>query len=175
MDMSARLLFALSFGMLSWGGVCAAQEHELKGGYPTPETAQEAYDEADLNRAVHAYRFFYPTVSSAAIFNEMIRLGQRPNQVFGFMNTQPRHVGFTLNSDTPYGGILPDLSVGPLVVELPPGPLLGAGLDINQRWIMTWAFPARTPARAAGTCCCRRATPARFPPATTSAGRPPTA
>lgn len=42
-----------------------AQEYEFRGGYPTPETTQKAFDEADLNRAVRAYRFFYPTVSNA--------------------------------------------------------------------------------------------------------------
>src|SRR4029079_7718019 len=38
----------------------------FEGGYPTRETVQRAYDEADLNRAVSAYRFFYPTVSIMA-------------------------------------------------------------------------------------------------------------
>jgi hypothetical protein len=141
MHPSTRLLGALAIVLLPWAGPCAAQGYEFRGGYPTRETAQKAYDEADLNRAVHAYRFFYPTVSSAAIFDESIRIGQRPNQVFGFMDTQPRHVGFTLNSDTPYGSILLDLNVGPLVIELPPGPLLGAGLDINQRWIVDMGIP----------------------------------
>lgn len=31
---------------------------EFRGGYPTAATVQQAYDEADLNRAVMAYRFF---------------------------------------------------------------------------------------------------------------------
>lgn len=119
----------------------SAQDYKFEGGYPTPETVQKAYDDVDLNRAIHAYRFFYPTVSSAAIFKETMRLGVQPNKVFGYMDTQPRHVGFTLNSDTPYGGMLLDLSVGPLVIELPPGPLLGAALDINQRWIMDMGIP----------------------------------
>ncbi|WP_052182833.1 DUF1254 domain-containing protein [Rhizobium sp. YS-1r] len=53
----------------------------------------------------------------------------------------PKHVGFTLNSDTPYGGMVLDLRDGPLVIELPAGPLLGAALDINQRWIMDMGLP----------------------------------
>ena len=36
------------------------------GGYPTAETVRRVYDEADLNRAVQAYRFFSPTVSLEA-------------------------------------------------------------------------------------------------------------
>ena len=30
---------------------------------PTTETARRAYDDADLNRAIEAHRFFNPTVS----------------------------------------------------------------------------------------------------------------
>ncbi len=37
--------------------------YEFKGGYPTDETVQRAYDEADLNRSIQTYRFFYPSVS----------------------------------------------------------------------------------------------------------------
>jgi hypothetical protein len=40
---------------------------KFERGYPTPETVEKAYDDADSNRAVQAYRFFYPTVSGAAI------------------------------------------------------------------------------------------------------------
>jgi hypothetical protein len=141
MSAGTKLLISLVVGVLSWSNVCAAEDSRFPGGYPTPEAAQKAYDELDLNRAVHAYRFFYPTVSSAAIYKEMIRIGVEPNRKFGFLDTQPRHVGFTLNSDTPYGGILLDLDVGPLVIEVPEGPLLGAALDINQRWIMDMGIP----------------------------------
>ena len=52
------------------------------------------------------------------------------------MDTQPRHVGYTLNSDTPYGALLLDLHAGPMVIEIPAGPLVGAVLDIHQRWIL---------------------------------------
>ena len=40
--------------------------YTFTGGYPTGETVRNAYDDADLIRAVQAYRFFYPTVSGAA-------------------------------------------------------------------------------------------------------------
>ncbi|MHB0771638.1 DUF1254 domain-containing protein [Bradyrhizobium sp. 5.13L] len=124
-----------------WASASPAQNHKFSGGYPDTDTVQKVYDELDLNRAVQAYRFFYPTVSSAAIFRENIRLGVQPNKVFSILDTQPKHVGFTLNSDTPYGGILLDLNAGPLVIDVPAGPLLGAVLDINQRWIMDMGIP----------------------------------
>ncbi len=124
-----------------WAPAGLAHGLSFDGGFPATETVQEVFDAADLNRAVEAYRFFYPTVSGAAIFDETVRVGARPNTRFGYMDTQPKHVGYTLNSDTPYAGILLDLHVGPLVIELPPGPLLGAALDINQRWIIDMGLP----------------------------------
>jgi hypothetical protein len=99
------------------------------------------HDDADLNRAVQMYRYFYRSVSGAAIIDGMGKVGVCLNKVFGFMDTQPRHVGFTLNSDTPYGAILLDLSVGPIVIKLPPGPLIGATLDIHQGWILDMGLP----------------------------------
>jgi len=156
-------------------GMTSPSPYAFAGGYPTPETVRRAYDELDLNRALQLYRVFYPTVSGAAIFAGNARVGVVPNTSFGTLDTQPKHVGYTLNSDTPYGGVLLDLSAGPLVIELPPGPLLGAAVDINQRWVADLGLPGRTPAAAASTSSCRPATRGPSPPATTSAGPPRTA
>ncbi len=118
-----------------------ATAYTFTRGYPTPETRQRAYDEVDLNRAVAAYRFFYPTVSGAAMFKGNAKLGIVPNKVFGTLDTQPKHVGYTLNSDTPYAPLLMDLSDGPMVVELPPGPLICIAMDVNQLWIADLGLP----------------------------------
>src|SRR5262252_7381611 len=112
------------------------RRYEFRGGYPTPGTVEQVYDDLDLIRAMQMYRVFYPSVSGAAIFSGTAKIGVQPNKVFGSMDTQPRHVGYTLNSDTPYGAMLVDLQIGPVVIELPPGPLVGAALDLHQRWIM---------------------------------------
>ncbi|WP_246697073.1 DUF1254 domain-containing protein [Rhizobium sp. WYCCWR 11146] len=141
MGSTRRPLAISAIAALLFANTAVAQEYKFTGGYPTPETVEKVYNELDLNRAIHAYRFFYPTVSSAAIYEEMIRVGAKPNQTFGFLETMPKHVGFTLNSDTPYGGMILDLKDGPLVIEVPPGPLLGAALDINQRWIIDMGLP----------------------------------
>jgi hypothetical protein len=45
----------------------ASPGYTFERGFPVGDTAQKAYDDADLNRAVEAYRFFYPTVSGSAI------------------------------------------------------------------------------------------------------------
>ena len=93
----AQLLAVCSIGLLTWSHVHAADDYEFKGGYPTPETVQKAYDDADLTRAIQTYRFFYPTVSGAAIFKGNAQIGVKPNTVFGTLDSQPKHIGFTLN------------------------------------------------------------------------------
>jgi hypothetical protein len=97
--------------------------YTFTGSYPSPETVQKAYDDADLNRAIQAYRVFYPTVSGATIFKGNAKIGVIPNKSFGTLDTQPKHVGYTLNSDTPYAPLLLDLTDGPMVIESPPNVL----------------------------------------------------
>jgi hypothetical protein len=116
-------------------------DYVFKEGWPTPETLQKAYDEADLNRAIQAYKFFYPTVSGSAIFHGSHEVGVVDNKVFGTMESQPRHLGFTYNSDTPYGPVPLNLSGGPMVIELPPGPLIVVAMDVNQRWLADMGVP----------------------------------
>jgi hypothetical protein len=111
-------------------------------GFPIDEeTARQAYDDADLNRAIQAYKFFYPTVSGAAIVKGNEQVGIVPNKVFGILDCAPEQLVFTANSDTPYGPLLLDLGIGPIVVELPPGPLIVCSMDINQRWVADMGLP----------------------------------
>jgi hypothetical protein len=42
-----------------------APQYTFERGYPTPETSQRARDDADFQRAVIAYRFWYPTFFAA--------------------------------------------------------------------------------------------------------------
>jgi hypothetical protein len=115
--------------------------HSFVHGYPTEDTIRHAYDDADLNRAVQAYKFFYPTVSGAAIVKGNEEIGLIPNKVFGILDCAPEQLVFTANSDTPYGPMLLDLGIGPLVVELEPGPLIVCSMDINQRWVADMGLP----------------------------------
>ena len=119
----------------------AANEYEFKGGFPTARTIQRAYDDADLNRAIDAYKFFYPTVVGAAIIKGNDSVGLVTNKVFGIMDSNPKQVVFTTNADTPYGPLQLDLSIGPIVIELPPGPLIVCSIDINQRWVADMGLP----------------------------------
>ena len=117
------------------------ESKQFSGGYPTPETIQKIYDEVDLNRAVQAYRFFYPTVSIAGTWKGNLDAGLVPNKVFGILEGNPKQLVFTPNSDTPYAGIPLDLEAGPFVVELPEGPLMCVVNDLNQRYVMDLGLP----------------------------------
>lgn len=84
-----------------------------------------------LNRAVEAYKFFYPTVSMALNFEAIDAYGAQANNGFLIQLTTPDLVTLTQNSDTPYGLGMTDLSTGPVVVEVPPGPIMGVADDMN--------------------------------------------
>jgi len=115
--------------------------YEFKGGFPTAQTVQKAYDDADLSRAIEAYKFFYPTVSFASAFAGLKQVGLEANRSGAVLQVTPKQVVFTPNSDTPYALIPLDLNVGPMVVELPAGPLLCVVNDLNQRFVMDLGVP----------------------------------
>src|ERR1700744_5305715 len=60
----------------------SSADYKFLNGYPTAETVQKAYDEADLNRAIQVYRFFYPSVSIMATWKGNLAGGVIPNKVF---------------------------------------------------------------------------------------------
>lgn len=117
------------------------ERYEFQGGYPTPNTVRNAYDAADLVRAIQAYKFFHPTVSFEGTWRGNLAEGAVANRVFPLLEGTPYQLVFTPNSDTPYSGLPLDLSNGPMVVELPPGALMGAANDLNQRWVMDLGLP----------------------------------
>ncbi len=119
----------------------AEVSYEFVNGYPTAATIQKAYDEADLNRAIQTYRFFYPTVSILATWDGNMAAGCEVNKVFAIMDGAPAQVAFTPNSDTRYAGLTIDLSDGPIVIEVPAGPIMSAVNDMNQLWVMDIGMP----------------------------------
>jgi Protein of unknown function (DUF1254) len=111
-------------------------------GFPTASSAWAAQHGQDLRRALEAYHFFYPTVSMEGIVRGTRNAGAADNQAAFMVLAQPRHRGFTLNSDTPYaGGILDLRDSGPMVVEVPRGPLVGLVDDHHQRWVADLGLP----------------------------------
>lgn len=128
--------------VLALAALAVAQDPApFKGGFPTPGAAQKARDDADHERAVTAYRFWYPTVSVEGIFHGNREQGINDNEAMPILSAGPRHVGFTLNSDTPYGGGVIDVKDGPYVIELPPGPFIGLANDHHQGWILDLGLP----------------------------------
>src|SRR5215510_6602215 len=116
-------------------------QYEFKGGFPTAETVQQLYDAADLNRAIQAYRFFFPNVSILGLFNGFEPIGTKDNNAFAVLEGRPSGVLFTPNSDLPYAAMPLDLKVGPITVELPEGPLIGVANDLNFRWVIDMGLP----------------------------------
>ncbi|MGH8432411.1 MAG: DUF1254 domain-containing protein, partial [Solimonas sp.] len=119
----------------------AAPDYAFAGGYPSADTSQRARDDADFHRAIVAYRFWYPTVSTEGIFNGVRAVGIEDGKAISIASAGPKQVAFTANSDTPYGSGVLDLSNGPMVIELPPGPLIGLVNDHHQSWVLDMGLP----------------------------------
>jgi hypothetical protein len=115
--------------------------YAFSNGYPTLEASAKARDDADYERAITAYRFWYPAVSVEGIFNGNRAAGIEDNKAIGIGAAGPRQVGFTLNSDTPYGSGALDLTDGPMVVEVPAGGYIGLANDHYQGWILDVGLP----------------------------------
>lgn len=110
--------------------------------FPTSETARQIYDQQDLQRAIAAFRFFYPTVSAEGIFNGWREVGIEDGKALTLLAAGPRHLVFTANSDTPYSsGVLDLREMGPVAIEVPPGPFIGMVDDHHQRWILDMGIP----------------------------------
>src|SRR5215475_2891477 len=116
-------------------------DYVFRGGFPTSETTHNAYLDSDLNRAIEAYKFFYPTVSFSAGFFAMEKAGIKVNGGGILLEGSPKQLVFTPNSDTPYAMVPLDLKVGPIVVEMPPGQLISVVNDLNQRYVMDLGLP----------------------------------
>ena len=98
---------------------------------PAPEEIVRIRRAALANRAVEAYKFFYPTVSMVLNFEALEQYGAKANRGFLIQLTTPDIVTLTQNSDTPYGLAMGDMSEGPVVVDLPAGPIMGVVDDAN--------------------------------------------
>ncbi|MFF0449018.1 DUF1254 domain-containing protein [Streptomyces sp. NPDC004609] len=115
---------------------------EFRNGYPTHESARAVLAETELRRAVEAYRYFYPTVSLEGVLQGTRDAGAVDNSNALLFIARPHHLGFTLNSDTPYSvGVLDLRRSGPMVIDLPPGPLIGLVDDHHHRWLTDLGLP----------------------------------
>jgi hypothetical protein len=110
--------------------------YTFERGYPTNETIDLTYDNADLGRAKEAYKFFYPTMVTESLMRAMPP-SDKPNELGFKLLVGPRFETLTPNSDTPYGLAKLDLNAsGPMVIEIPPGNFIGLVDTHNMRWVL---------------------------------------
>ncbi|RPJ85055.1 MAG: DUF1254 domain-containing protein, partial [Acidobacteria bacterium] len=116
----------------------------FENGYPTDETARKVFEEMDYQRAVQAFLWAYPAVSFEAIRVALKQdLGIDYND-FGIADNfvDPRSVWLTANDTTIYALANVDLGKsGPVVVEIPPGAIVGILDDFWQRSIADVGLP----------------------------------
>ncbi|HEY5928902.1 MAG TPA: DUF1254 domain-containing protein [Burkholderiales bacterium] len=109
---------------------------KFERGYPTEETARKLFDELDYQRAVQAYLWAYPAVSF-----ESIRLALKQDfasdhhdMVIADNFLDAKSLWLTANDTTIYAVTNVDLGKsGPVVVEVPPGLIVGLIDDFWQR------------------------------------------
>jgi hypothetical protein len=112
-------------------------------GFPTPETTQTLFDEMDFQRAVQCYLWAYPAVSF-----ESIRVVSKRDLGIDYLDwgiadnfVDPQSVWLTANDTTIYAYVNIDLSEGPVVVEIPPGAIVGLLDDFWQRSLADVGLP----------------------------------
>jgi hypothetical protein len=113
-------------------------------GFPTEETKRKVFDEIDYQRAVQAYLWAYPAVSFESIRVAVNRdLGVDLNDLIIADNfADPRGLWLTANDTTIYALANVDLGkAGPVVVEIPPGAIVGLIDDFWQRSIADVGLP----------------------------------
>jgi hypothetical protein len=116
----------------------------FENGFPTEETAKKLFDEMDYQRAVQAYLWAYPAVSFESIRIGTKRdLGADLNDIVIADNyADPKGRWLTANDTTIYAYTNVDLGKsGPVVVEIPPGAIVGILDDFWQRSIADLGLP----------------------------------
>jgi hypothetical protein len=118
-----------------------ALRYEL--GFPTPETSRKLFDEMDFQRAVQAYLWAYPAVSF-----ESIRVTAKQDLGMDFNDlgiadnfVDPKSVWLTANDTTIYAFVNIDVARGPVVIEIPPGAIVGLLDDFWQRSLADVGLP----------------------------------
>jgi hypothetical protein len=116
----------------------------FENGFPTEETAEKLFDEMDYQRAVQAFLWAYPPVSFESIRIVTKRdLGADLNDMVIADNfADPKGIWLTANDTTIYALANIDLGKsGPVVVEIPPGAIVGMIDDFWQRSVSDVGLP----------------------------------
>ena len=117
---------------------------KFEQGFPTEETTRAVFDEVDYQRAVQAYLWAYPAVSFESIRIGTKRdLGADLNDIVIADNyADPKGRWLTANDTTIYAYTNVDLGkAGPVVIEIPPGAIVGILDDFWQRSLTDLGVP----------------------------------
>jgi hypothetical protein len=118
-----------------------ALQYEL--GFPNPETSRKLFDEMDFQRAVQAYLWAYPAVSFESIrlvFQNDLGIGLNDMGIAdNFVG--PESVWLTANDTTIYAVVNIDVAQGPVVIDIPPGAIVGLLDDFWQRNLVDVGLP----------------------------------
>ena len=112
-------------------------DFKFERGYPTEETKHKVFDEIDYQRAVQAYLWAYPAVSFESIRLGALAQGMDLN-VVGIADkfADAKGLWLTANDTTIYAFTNVDLGKhGPVVIDMPPGAIIGLIDDFWQRSI----------------------------------------
>jgi hypothetical protein len=116
----------------------------FENGFPSEETTRKVFDEMDYQRAVQAYLWAYPAVSFESIrLATKSTLGADLNDMIIADNyADPKGLWLTANDTTIYALTNVDLGKsGPIVVEIPPGAIVGIIDDFWQQSIADVGLP----------------------------------
>lgn len=112
---------------------------------PTQATVNKLYDDMDYQRACQLYLWAFPNLE----VNLEGTTGALPGDLTIYLGTE-QSIFFTPNATTPYiVGYLDMAKTGPVVMDIPPGPLPGQPRITGRGRFAISASPARTRARVA--------------------------
>ena len=108
---------------------------ELVNGYPTDATVEKLFDDIDSQRACQAYLWALPLMAMQQWQNEhLTKFGAGRLDYVAYLTFEDKFGLLTANATTPYIMAFPNLKeTGPLVFEVPAGPMAGGFTDFWQR------------------------------------------
>ena len=109
----------------------------FRDGAPDEQSVQLAFDQLDLGRGIETFMKGMPATSVYAACKGLASAGIKENEGVGITEDlmDARSLFLTPNTTTPYGFACLNLTVGPMVLEIPPG-ILGPVDDAYFRWVV---------------------------------------
>ena len=111
-------------------------ELDFFDGMPSDATVKKTIDFLDLSRAVEAFLNGMPATSIYAMLEGMKQAGANPGDLVLWQDYgDARTLALTFNTSTPYAFAEINVKEEPMIVDVPPGMLVGAVDDAFFRWV----------------------------------------